>query len=97
MSAGSKALFAALCLASSLAWSQGAASPLDERLRELRETSRFQPELALVELKQLEPQGRAAAQPTRVEFLAVLSHSKRRVGQLQAAAGRRRSRRNIVE
>ena len=80
-----RALFAALCLACSLAWSQSPASPLDERLRELRETSRFQPAHALVQLLQLEAQGRAAAQPTRVEFLAVLSHSKRRVGQLQAA------------
>jgi diguanylate cyclase (GGDEF)-like protein len=85
MSAGSKALFAALCLASSLACSQNPASPLDARLRELRETSRFQAGSALVQLLQLEPQGRAAAQPTRVEFLAVLSHTKRRVGQLQAA------------
>jgi diguanylate cyclase (GGDEF)-like protein len=85
MPAGSKALFAALCLASSLAWSQSPASPLDARLEQLRESSRFVPARALDQLLQLEPQGRAMAQPGKVEFLAILSHTKRRVGQLQAA------------
>jgi diguanylate cyclase (GGDEF)-like protein len=80
-----RALFAALCLVSSLALSQSQPSPLDQRLQELRETSRLVPERALVELEQLEAQGRAAPQPARVEFLTIFSHARRNLGQLPQA------------
>ncbi len=80
-----RGLLAALCLVSSLAFAQNQAVPLEERLPELREASRFVPERAVIQLQQLEAQGRAAPQATKVEFLTILSHSKRNLGQLKEA------------
>jgi diguanylate cyclase (GGDEF)-like protein len=78
-----RVLLAALYFASSLALAQ---TPLDERLADIRETGRFVPERALVQLLQMEAQGRAAPLATKVEYLTVLSHAKRNLGQLADAA-----------
>ena len=70
------------CLAPALACAQ---TPLDGQLARIREQSRFVPDKALLELRQMESAARAAAPSTRAEFLTQLSIARMRVGQNQTA------------
>lgn len=92
MSAGSKdisltgkgrVLLASLCLLSSLAFAQ--VTDLDARLVELREVARYTPPRALEQLRELEPQARAAGPRTKGDFLELLSQSMRNTGNAEAA------------
>jgi diguanylate cyclase (GGDEF)-like protein len=74
---------AALWLAPALVWAQPASSPpspLDARIIELREMSRFVPDKALDQLKQIEAEARRAPLQTKAEFLAQLSIAYMRIG-----------------
>ncbi|MDB5747489.1 MAG: hypothetical protein JWP72_2337, partial [Massilia sp.] len=64
-------LLAALLPASSCAWGQ-AATPLAERLAEIREINRFVPEKALPMLQAIEPEARTASVQDKAELLAQL-------------------------
>ena len=72
------ALLPALWLASSFAAAQ--TSDLDQRLAVIREVGRFVPQKAIGQLRKVEAEARAAAPPTRGEFLNVLSLAQRNVG-----------------
>lgn len=78
-----QALLAALSLVSCLAFAQQ--ESLDARIAQIREVGRFIPENALPMLLQLEAQGRAAAPPTKAEFLSQLSLVRLNVGQKDEA------------
>ncbi len=79
---------AALCLLPALASAIPAPAPpaspkppsLDERIIELRELSRFVPDKALAQLRQIEAEARRAPLATRAEFLSQLSTAYMRVG-----------------
>ena len=62
-----------------------AQSPLDEDIARIRESVRFIPDKALVQLQQIEPAARAAPLLTRAEFLAQLSLARRSLGQFDTA------------
>jgi len=78
-----QALLAALSLVSCLAFAQQ--DSLDARIAQIREIGRFIPENALPMLLQLEAQGRAAAAPTKAEFLSQLSLVRLYAGQKDEA------------
>jgi diguanylate cyclase (GGDEF)-like protein len=79
---------AALCLLPALASAIPAPAPpapprpvsLDERIFERRELSRFVPDKALAQLRQIEAEARRAPLATRAEFLTQLSTAYMRVG-----------------
>ncbi|MYM30391.1 diguanylate cyclase [Duganella sp. CY15W] len=62
-----------------------AQTPLDERILEIREQSRFMPDKALEQLQKLQPELTAAPAYTRAEFLSQLSATRMRLGQNDVA------------
>ncbi|MFC4930248.1 tetratricopeptide repeat-containing diguanylate cyclase [Massilia sp. GCM10023247] len=78
------ALLAALLLVSSCAWGQ-AASPLAERLAEIREINRFVPEKALPMLRAIEAQARDASVDDKGELLAQLCMAHSYLGKYDEA------------
>jgi len=76
------ALAGACLLVPALAFAQ---SPLDEEIAEIKESVRFKPNKALVQLEQLEPAARAAPAATRGEFLAQLALTWRYLGRHKTA------------
>ncbi|MFM9434720.1 diguanylate cyclase (GGDEF)-like protein [Janthinobacterium sp. CG_23.3] len=77
-----RAWLALACLAPALACAQTA---LDGRIATIREQSRLVPDRALLQLQQIEAEARAAAAPTKFEFLAQLSVARMRLGQMPIA------------
>ncbi|SHG41096.1 tetratricopeptide repeat-containing diguanylate cyclase [Massilia sp. CF038] len=73
-----RVLLASLCLLSSLALAQPA--PLSTRLEDIRELGRFVPPKALTALAEIEAEARASSARERAEFLELLSHAYRGVG-----------------
>lgn len=71
-------LLAALCLVPSFAFAQQ--TELDRRLAEIREVGRFVPAKAIVQLRKVEADARAAPPATQGEFLNVLSLAERAIG-----------------
>ncbi|MES2016598.1 MAG: response regulator [Pseudomonadota bacterium] len=63
----------------------GQPSGLDARLVEIREVGRFVPDKALVQLLQIEAQGRAAGTATKAEYLSQLTMARLSLGQLKQA------------
>jgi diguanylate cyclase (GGDEF)-like protein len=83
-----RALTVALALAFASALLPAAAqeqSPLDERIADIRELSRFVPEKALDQLQKLQPDIAPAPPHTRAEFLTQLSIAHMRLGQNDVA------------
>ncbi|MDB5790277.1 MAG: hypothetical protein JWQ80_301 [Massilia sp.] len=77
-------LLAALLPASSCAWGQ-AATPLAERLAEIREINRFVPEKALPMLQAIEPEARTASVQDKAELLAQLCMAHSYLGKYDQA------------
>jgi diguanylate cyclase (GGDEF)-like protein len=62
-----------------------AGSALEQRLRQIREQSRFVPDQALVELLKLQPQAAAEAPRVQAELLSQLSTARMRLNQNEAS------------
>jgi diguanylate cyclase (GGDEF)-like protein len=79
-----KWLVACLCLAWTFSHAQEA-TPLAQRLAEIRELNRFTPERAMPMLQGLEPEARASSLQDKAEFLVRLCEAYHGLGKLQQA------------
>ena len=77
-----RCLLAAACMAPPWAIAQGS---LEAKIAEIREQSRFLPDKALLQLRQIESAARAAPAATKAEFLAQMGVARMRVGKNDAA------------